>query len=121
MERLNLPSNYKVGIDLVYLKRFENKIADWHFIEKILTLNEIALYKQLKHHQHQINFLAGRFACKEAYAKALKKGIGLVDFHDVEILKDSNNAPIINVENADVSISHEQDYVIAIIILEVSE
>lgn len=112
-----MQSNYKVGIDLVYLKRFENKIADWRFIEKILTPNEINLYKQLKHVNHQVNFLAGRFACKEAYAKALKKGIGLIDFHDIEVLKDENNAPILNIKNADVSISHDQDYVIAIIIM----
>lgn len=37
--------------------------------------------------------LAGRFACKEAVAKALGTGIGTVRWRDIEILAEENGSP----------------------------
>lgn len=37
--------------------------------------------------------LAGRFACKEAVAKALGTGIGTVHWRDIEILAEENGTP----------------------------
>ena len=37
--------------------------------------------------------LAGRFACKEAVAKALGTGIGEVHWRDIEILAEENGSP----------------------------
>lgn len=109
--------NNKIGIDLVYIVRFEDKITNEAFIKKVLTLNEQDIFNSLRNDRRKIEFLAGRFACKEAYAKALKKGIGIIDFHDIEITYDENNAPITNLEKVEVSISHDNDYVVAIILV----
>lgn len=109
--------NYKVGIDLAYLPRFDNKIDDDAFINKVLTNKEKEIFKQISNSKVKSNFLAGRFAAKEAYAKAKKLGIGKIDFLDVEVLRDEHKAPIISDNNADVSISHDGDYVTAIVIV----
>ena len=116
MEKLNLSLN-KIGIDLVHLVRFEDKITNEKFINKVLTKNEQVIFKQLDNPQRKIQFLAGRFACKEAYAKALKKGIGLVNFHDIEVLYDELKAPCANKKNVEVSISHDGEYVIAMVMV----
>lgn len=117
MGKLGLLLNYKVGIDLAYLPRFNNKVDNDGFINKVLTNNEKEIFNKLGNFEVKRNFLAGRFAVKEAYAKAKKIGIGKIDFLDIEILRDEHNAPIISNENADVSISHDKDYVIAIVIV----
>ena len=36
--------------------------------------------------KRQIEFLAGRFACKEAFSKAWGTGIGKVGLQDIEVL-----------------------------------
>ena len=69
------------------------------------------------------NRLAGRFAAKEAAAKALGCGIGDVAWKEVEILGDEQNAPILTLHGAaeqkarklglmtwSVSISHSQSH-----------
>lgn len=109
--------NNKIGIDLVHIVRFEDKINNEAFIKRVLTKNEQDIFNSLNHDRRKVEFLAGRFACKEAYAKALKKGIGAVDFHDIEITYDENKAPISNLNNVEVSISHDNEYVIAIILV----
>lgn len=106
-----------IGIDLVYMPRFVDKIDDDKFINKILTTNEIKLYKELNHPRRRLEFLCGRFAGKEAYSKAVGLGIGKIAFLDIEILKDENNRPYLNIENAKISISHDEDYVIAIVMI----
>ncbi|MDR1782014.1 MAG: holo-ACP synthase [Bacilli bacterium] len=105
-----------IGIDLVYLPRMENKIDNKSFINRILSENEQLLYYKLTNKRRKIEFLGGRYACKEAYAKALGLGIGKVDFHDLEVLYDSNNALITNKE-VNISLSHDQDYAIAIVLI----
>jgi len=39
--------------------------------------------------------LAARFAAKEAVAKALGTGIGLITWHEIEILRGNANQPIL--------------------------
>ena len=44
--------------------------------------------------------LAGRFAAKEAVAKALGCGIGDVSWKEIEILGDEQNAPVLTLHGA---------------------
>ncbi|MDF9867158.1 holo-[acyl-carrier protein] synthase [Bacilli bacterium PM5-3] len=110
-------SKSNVGIDLVYMPRLLNKLDDSKFINKVLTLKELEIFNSLDNQRRKLEFISGRFACKEAYAKALKKGIGKIDFKDFEVLKDENNAPFSSLVNAQVSISHDEDYAIAIVVV----
>lgn len=83
-----------IGLDLVEIER----IAKWierqpHAVDRILTEQEKKLYAS-KSAQRQAEFAAGRFAAKEAGAKALGTGIGAtVGFLDMEILPDKLGKP----------------------------
>ncbi len=103
-----------IGVDIVDLDRI---VIDNDFYKKILTEREQKIFISLSEIRKK-EFLGGRFAAKEAYAKALKTGIGLTGFHSIEVLNDENGAPFINEKNVHVSISHEKKYAIAYVIIE---
>lgn len=110
------------GIDLVELTRIEQAYhRQPKFAERILTVREVSAFRQLKG-KRAIEFLAGRFAVKEAYAKARGTGIGR-DFgwQSIEVLADEKGKPIIfphQDNNVHVSISHSKDYAVAQVIIE---
>lgn len=108
-------SNLQLGTDLVFLPRFLDKIDDERFIDKILTINEKKLYKKITNERLRLEFLAGRYACKEAYSKAVGTGIGQTDFLDVEILRNDLGAPVS--EAAKFSISHDGDYLFVVVLV----
>jgi holo-[acyl-carrier protein] synthase len=110
------------GVDLIEIARVEEVIARHgkHYLERIYTLDE------LEQCGKNVESLAGRFAAKEAVAKALGTGIGDVAWKDIEILGDEQNAPVLNLYGTaqqkanelglmhwSVSISHSQSHAIA--------
>ncbi|OJG98433.1 holo-[acyl-carrier-protein] synthase [Enterococcus termitis] len=111
-----------IGIDMVELSRIETIIANKSsFVKRVLTDKEHELFQALPH-KRQVEFLAGRFACKEAFSKAWGTGIGSVGLQDIEILKEKNGAPKVTKSpydgNVFVSISHTDTSAVAQIILE---
>jgi len=73
------------GIDVVDIGRIESVLArqGQRFVRRILTPEEIAVYEQMARGR-KIQYLAGRFAIKEAVAKAFGTGIGgRIGWHDV--------------------------------------
>ncbi len=105
-----------IGVDLVDLTRLN--ITHQHFLERVLTKRELELFYSKKTDQAKREFLGGRFACKEAYVKALKKGLGEVGLLNIEILQKENGEPYINDPNCHVSISHEKNFAIAFVVIE---
>ena len=101
-----------IGVDICYIPRYEDKD---NLAKRILSNEEYKIYEK---RTKKAEFLAGRFAAKEAFFKARKTGIDQ-SLKNVEVLYDDNNAPyILYKENKyDVSISHDGDYAIAIVIL----
>ena len=68
-----------------------------------------------------MEFLAGRFAVKEATSKALGVGISKdFSFHDVEVKKDDRGKPYIEYKDfiTHLTISHTDTTVVAFVILE---
>jgi holo-[acyl-carrier protein] synthase len=111
-----------IGIDLVELKRIERAMERQpKFVERILTEKERQTFLRLSK-KRQVEFLAGRFAVKEAYAKALGTGIGKeLSFQDIEVEYDERGKPVmmsINGDRIHVSISHSEHYAIAQVIIE---
>ena len=95
----------RIGCDIVQIQRIRSSLA-----HKILSENEQRIYQTLKE-QRAIEFLAGHFAAKEAVFKTLDKP---VDFKDIEITYDQMGRPICNIENVQISISHEKEYAMAV-------
>lgn len=114
-----------IGIDIIELERIKHMIQQQpRFIQRILTQGEQEKWHSLNN-KRQLEYMAGRFAAKEALAKALGTGVG-ADFgwQDVSILSDSQGAPQINWHNrnptfkAYLTISHSDNYAVAQVILE---
>jgi len=112
-----------IGLDLVELNRIarlDEKSAK--FRNRILTKHELERYEKF-HGRRQIEFLAGRFAAKEAFAKAYGTGIGRAcNFIDIEILSEANGKPLLYFKgqpmNGFVSITHTETVAAAQVILQ---
>lgn len=110
------------GIDLQEIGQLA-KVLDKNsrFAQKVLTEAEFSRFEELRG-QRQLNFLAGRWAAKEAFAKAWGTGIGQIRFQDLEVLSDDLGAPVFTRHpfkgKVWVSISHSANFVQASVILE---
>jgi len=110
------------GIDITEIERIETLMQRKpNFAKRILTDMEMERYEQLSGHRRS-EFLAGRFAAKEAFSKALGTGIGgSLSFLDVEISYDSHGKPCILKpfsQGVHLSITHSKQYAFAQVIIE---
>ena len=105
------------------MNRFIERFGDKALL-KFLSDDEIQLVKNYKS-------ASGFWAVKEAASKALGVGIGSeCSFHDIMISKTSKGAPKIilsthivdkfNITDTSVSITHDGEYAIAVVAIEVS-
>ncbi|SET79665.1 holo-[acyl-carrier-protein] synthase [Oceanobacillus limi] len=113
-----------IGIDITELHRIKKSMnKNNRFIKRILTNSEQEIFFSLESEARKVEFLAGRFAGKEAFAKAAGTGIGKLSFQDIEILRQENGAPMIQVSGFEmskifISISHSEAYAVAQVVLE---
>ena len=105
-----------VGIDIVDIQRFRKKEygKNVKFYEKIFTDSEIKYCLSFKNNSEHF---AGKFAIKEAVKKSIKEKIGFKEI----VTEHKNSKPeIILKKKLDyrfaVSVSHEKDFAIAIVI-----
>jgi holo-[acyl-carrier protein] synthase len=113
------------GVDLIEIARIEEVIERHgkHYLERIYTQAE------LDYCGKRAESLAGRFAAKEAVAKALGSGIGDVNWKEIEVLGDEQNAPTLTLHGVaeqkakelgltswSVSISHSQSHSVALVV-----
>jgi holo-[acyl-carrier protein] synthase len=121
-----------VGIDIVEIRRIKSAMeGNDRFLEKIFTATEL---EYLKSRNLRVEYVAGRFAAKEAVAKALGTGFRGFDFKDIEIDRTTLGKPIVILKgkakliakkegqyNIHLSISHGEDSAVAYAILEVEK
>ena len=122
---------YGIGTDIVEVKRIREVLNKYGIAlaKKILTSQELLTYKKT---EGKANFLAKRFAAKEAFAKALGTGMrSPVNFKSIEIIHDLLGKPKIktvleltilmkshNIKHCHLSISDEKNIAAAFVILE---
>jgi holo-[acyl-carrier protein] synthase len=88
-----------IGTDIVDIERIASILrgsTSEKFLQRLLTLaeRELASARAQQHEARVLEFVAGRFAAKEAVAKALGCGIGdPLTFQHIEILHDSLGKP----------------------------
>ena len=117
-----------IGIDLVHIPRMEKLLQKWglRFKQRVFTGREI-MYSE-SHARYEQHY-AGNFAVKESFVKAL--GMEQVRFLDIEILRDENGKPYINLHGRakafaerneiriiHTSITHDGEYSMAVVVLE---
>ncbi|BDT04779.1 holo-ACP synthase [Spiroplasma ixodetis] len=102
-----------VGIDIIEVNRIEN-IEE--LAKRILSKKEIILFNQYSL-QRQQEFLAGRWALKEAIFKALPQE--KLTFKNIDISYNQYNQPITIIKNYQLllSLSHNETIAIAIAIV----
>lgn len=116
-----------IGIDIIEIDRITESVQKNHrFPARVLTEKEQEHYTVCGTKKRQMEFLAGRFAAKEAFAKATGTGIGKLSFQDIEVLPDANGAPTLKVGGYEayqlfISISHSRAYAVAQVIIETKE
>lgn len=112
-----------IGVDIVELARIKRLLEkNNRFSERILTKAEQEKAMGLSAHR-RTEYVAGRFAAKEAFAKANGTGIGKLSFQQIEIINHANGAPKMQAEGMEdvhihLSISHSREYAIAQVLLE---
>jgi holo-[acyl-carrier protein] synthase len=113
-----------IGIDITELSRIRDLLVrNPKLANRILTENEKETYAVLTG-RRQAEFLAGRFAAKEAFAKANGTGIGKnLSFQDIEIATDASGKPFIvrPAVRAHLSISHSREYAVAEVVIEAGQ
>lgn len=106
----------QTGCDIVYIPRFKKMLEETPSLyEKIFTAYELK--------DKSTDHLAGIYAAKEAAQKALSLPSG--SWHEIEVQKLSNGAPKLllsssiklSSDQVDLSISHDEDYAIAIVVM----
>ncbi len=110
------------GIDIAEIERIQSAdMRQPRFAERILTEKELERYSAYTG-RRRAEFLAGRFAAKEAFSKAYGTGIGAeLSFRSIEVGQNSAGKPAILKpisEGVHLSISHSKEYVVAQVIIE---
>ena len=128
LKTLKLPK-IKIGTDICQINRVSLAYKKFgkKFLERILTDKEIKYVTSNK--KSLVYKLAGRFAAKEATSKVLGTGLRGVYFKEIEIVREKSGAPKVvlhkrakqkakekDLSNFEVSISHEKDFAIAIVV-----
>ncbi len=108
----------RIGTDIALISRFSS--LSEHTQERIFTPYEL---EEAQKRGNKSEYLASRFASKEAYSKARGSGFSSLSPIDIEIHNDDSGAPFILykgkiAEKTQLSISHDGDYAIAFVLIE---
>jgi holo-[acyl-carrier protein] synthase len=113
------------GVDLIEIDRLRDAISR----QGDRFLNRVFTPRELEENLSKVESLAGRFAAKEAVAKAFGCGIGEIAWKEIEILRTELGAPQLvlhgvaeqkakemGIHNWSVSLSHTQSHAIAMVV-----
>lgn len=126
MKPNNLETVRGIGNDIIEIARIRQGIdrQGKPFLDRLFTLRELDYCQKF---QDPVPHYAGRFAAKEAIAKAFGTGVGaIVQWHNIEVLNDEFGKPVVFLSlslqeqfehpNILVSISHCVEYATAVAI-----
>jgi len=111
-----------IGIDVVAIRRIED--LSEHARKRIFHPDELAL---AENSPRPAEFLAGRFAVKEAFFKAIGEGVKTLSTQDVWTTKGEDGRPVINLSSnaralagtrrVVLSISHDDPVAVAVVLI----
>ncbi len=118
-----------VGIDIVDIGEIEESLREEGFNRRVFTTAEM---DSVQRYRKQAEHLAGKFAVKEAFMKAIGAGLGQsVTFTEIETLSEETGKPYVTIsgeakrrfdnceaKDIHVSISHANGVAVAVVILE---
>ncbi len=119
-----------IGIDIVAIDRFQRVWESYRerFLHRIYTFREQVL---AQNRSNALLYFAALFAAKEAASKALGTGMRGVGWREIEIRHEPSGKPFLvfhgrakrrfhelGAQKSHVSLSHEKDYAVAMVLLE---
>lgn len=125
-----------IGHDMTELSRIKKLLSGAvgeKFLRRIFTEQEYVEFDATVGEVRKVEYVAGRFAVKEAVSKAFGCGIGsMLGFHDIEIKRTSSGKPTCNVRGTaleslgylhmnleiHISITHERELASAFVVVE---
>lgn len=114
-----------VGIDMIEISRIKKCMQNKNFLKYILGKDE---YKQLENRDFPVQSVAANFCVKEAFAKAVGKGMFYLGIKNIQALRDSLGKPYLKISGkakkiADIknlkfsiSITHTKEYASAVVV-----
>lgn len=118
-------ANFSTGIDVVSLKRAERSFSNARILRSVFTAGEIKRAFSMREPERH---LAGRFAAKEAFVKALSKGIlSGIRLKDIEVTAMRGGQPSFKLgkvpghmvagRNVHLSLSYTSDFAFALVVI----
>ena len=122
---------YGIGTDIADVRRFAKWVENPDLIERFFNKHEI---KTAGSKQRLQEHYASRFSVKEAFSKALGTGVSGFDLADVYVGHNDEGKPILCLEGRaasllearcgkgariSISLSHEKEYAVAFVVIEV--
>ena len=114
-----------IGTDIIEIDRISKTIENTSFCSRYFSEDENDYFLKKNNHPQTI---AGNFAAKEAFSKALGTGFRNLCLKDISVLRDALGKPYIKLSgNATglvdenkifVSISHSEKYALAYVVIE---
>ena len=116
---------YGIGTDIIEIERIKEAInRTVTFKQKVYSEKEI---EHIERKKNPYASFAGRFAAKEAVAKAVGTGVRGFSLRDIEILNDNLGKPVVYLYNEikevakgmkiQISISHSREYSVSTVII----
>lgn len=106
----------KIGVDIIENERFRSFLDNESKLRKILSSEELNIYSTIKLEKRKLEYLASRFAAKEALFKA-----GIKDqFKTISILSHEDGSPYVvcsSQNDIKISLSHSDIMSIAMVIV----
>jgi holo-[acyl-carrier protein] synthase len=118
-----------IGVDAVAIERMNTQRMGMHVIQRLFHPDEVAEALELSPNR-RAEFLASRFAAKEAFVKALGTGFRGIAPKDIWVSVDGMGRPSIQIDptvkatldldsaHIHLSLTHEQSFAIAFVVVE---
>ena len=115
----------RVGTDIVEIDRIKKSAQRQSFVERVYSPQEREMFEE---RGFPYPSMAGNWAAKEAFSKALGTGVREFKLAEVEVLRDDMGAPYIKLSGSaekiaekmgldfSVSISHCENYATAVVV-----
>ena len=92
-----------IGTDIIEIDRVLKASENSRFLNKYFTEEEILIFQKKR------KSIAGNFAVKESVAKMFGTGFNGFSLKDIEVLRDENGRPYVNLYNEARNIAKKQE------------
>ncbi|MHB1665402.1 MAG: holo-ACP synthase [bacterium] len=125
-----------IGLDIVSIDRIKSLKENYgdRFLNRVFSADELNNINKIKHKNKIEQKIAGFFAAKEAFLKSLHIGLFSIPFNSINVFNEQNGAPFLfindeikkfilnkysaKINKISLSISHDNGFAAAIVILE---